>query len=319
VFVDVLTSDEAWGKKGAVDEFVSSLCPLSDAVHETGAKIGIQLAHANRFPQGLSPVDIRGEAVAPSPRVEEDLPAPLVVPGTEMRALTIPEIKTIIHNFGVAALNAMKAGFDFVEFHSCHGLLPCQFFSPLENRRNDKYGGDMLRRMRFGIECIAAMRQAVGDDYSIFARVGAIDDRPGGITIGEGAEYAHQLERAGVDAISISVASRSGYIPTADYPPGCFADLAERVKERVTVPVIVAGRITTPEVAESILARGQADLIAMGRQLIADPLWVKKVKEGQPNEITPCSSCNSCCESFSTGKLCCPVNPGAGQETDSPP
>jgi 2,4-dienoyl-CoA reductase-like NADH-dependent reductase (Old Yellow Enzyme family) len=249
--------------------------------------------------------------------VEEDPPAPLVIRGTEMRALTIPEIKTIIHNFGVATVNAMKAGFDFVEFHSCHGLLPCQFFSPLENRRNDEYGGDLLRRMRFGIECIAAMRQAVGNGYSIVARIGAIDDRPGGITIEEGAEYAYQLERSGVDAISISVASRAGYIPTADQPPGCFADLAERVKQRITVPVIVAGRITTPEVAEFILARDQADLIAMGRQLIADPLWVKKVQEGRPHEITPCNGCNSCCEAFSTGKLCCPVNLGAGQETDS--
>ncbi len=316
VFTDVLTSDEAWGKEGAVDEFIAALHPLCDVVHETGAKIGIQLAYFNRFPQGLSPSNARGELVAPSPRVEVEPTAPFVEAGTELRALTITEIETIIHNFGVAAGNSRRAGFDYVELHAAHSMLPCQFFSPLENKRNDRYGGDLVRRMQFGIECVATMRHAVGDNYPIFVRIGATDYRPGGLTIEDGAEYAHQLGKSGADVINVSLASRLGHIPTTDYPLGCFVDLAERVKQRVTVAVMAVGRIHRPELAETILAQGQADLIGIGRQLIADPLWVKKIAEGQTEDINPCLSCNNCYESISGGRLVCTVNPSAGQEME---
>lgn len=316
-YVDVFALDKAWGKVGGVDEFLVGLRPIIDAVHEAGAKIGIQLVHLNRLPLGLSPADTRGEAIAPSARYESDPPKVFLRPGELMRELTIPEIEFIISKFAKAATNVKKSGFDFVEFHSAHGYLACQFLSPRFNQRTDKYGGDLKGRMRFSIECLEAMRQAVGEDYPIFVRLGVMEEEKGGLTLEEGIQIAMALERAGADVISVSLADHvPAPLPTSDRPLGCFAYLAQAVKQKVSVPVMAAGRINTLEVAESILTNGQADLIAVGRQLIADPYWVNKIMEGRFEDINPCLSCNSCLDVLITGDLRCAVNAEAGREEE---
>lgn len=304
--IDQFLLDGVWGKTGRSSRFTADAAILSDAVHEAGAKIGIQLWHGNRYPSGIGMFDTRGEAVAPSPR-------------ENMRQLSLDEIRAIVHKFALAAVAAKMAGYDFVEFHGAHGYMPCQFFSPAFNQRNDEYGGDLEGRMRFGLECVRAIRSAVGKNYPLFYRLGAWEDRPDGIKLDEAIIFAESLEKAGVDVLDVSVgslvAAGFGATPGPDCPHGTFVHLAEAVKARVKVPVMAVGRINSPDLAESILAEGKADLIAIGRQLIADPYWVDKVASNQSQYIVPCLSCNLCLDSaFSMGELRCSCNPLFGKE-----
>lgn len=326
--VDLLSTDDAWEQGGGVASFIEGLRLLTDEVHKAEAKIGLQLFYPPRFPAYTgSPEDTRGDLVGPSARIEPDPPVHAYASAlAEVRELTIEEIETIISRFAKGAAAAKEAGFDFVEFHGAHGYLPCQFFSPLDNRRTDKYGGDLPRRMRFGLECVKAIRATVGDNYPIFYRIGAVEDRPGGISLDDSIEFAIELEKAGVDVIDVSIASNPELkyftwpniaIPTSDFPMGTFAHLAEAIKQWVSVPVITVGRINTPEVAESILTQDKADLVAIGRQLIADPFWPDKAVKGEFDEIVPCLSCNTCLE---TGRrerrASCAVNASVGKEAE---
>ena len=307
ISVDVFATDDAWGRTGGVDDFLDGIRPLINDVQQAGARIGIQLWHGNRFPAGTGTAqDTRGESVAPS---ETD----------EARQLTIPEIKTIISRFGWAAANARRAGFDFVEVHGAHGYLACQFFSPATNRRNDEYGGDLARRMRFGTECVSAMRAASGDDYPIFYRLGAWEDMPGGITVDDSVRFAVELEKAGADVIDVSLGGTAGTTasPGPEQSEGTFVHLAEAVKQRVNVAVIAVGRFRTPQVAEEVLAQGKADMVAIGRQLIADPHWPEKATTGRAGDIIPCISCNVCFETGLAGLgLKCSVNAVSGREAE---
>jgi len=307
--VDVFTRDEAWGQAGAVEAFLDGLRSFTEAVHQAGARIGVQIWHGNQFPAGLTMAeDAGGERVAPSATAEA-------------RELTIPEIKTIISRFARSTVNCQRAGFDFVEVHGAHGYLACQFFSGATNQRRDEYGGDLAGRMHFGTECVAAMHQAVGDDYPIFYRLGAWEDIPGGITLNESARFAAELEKAGADVIDVSVGRVSGEgisgSPGPEQPEGTLVSLAQVVKSAVTVPVIAVGRFRTPQIAEKVLVDGGADMIAVGRQLIADPCWPEKAATGRTEDIIPCISCNSCFETGLTGLgLMCSVNAASGREAE---
>ena len=259
--VDLFATDDAWGRQGGVDAFVEGLHPLTDAVRETGARIGVQLWYGNLFPAGTgTPQETRGEAVAPSATAEA-------------RALTVSEIDTIVSRFGQAAANVRRAGFDFVELHGAHGYLLCQFFSPATNHRDDEYGGDFTGRTRFGTRCVSAMRAAVGSDYPIFYRLGAWENMPDGITLEDSARFGTELEKAGVDVLDVSQGSTAGHGGHfgPERPEGTLVPLAEAVKRAVQVPVIAVGRFRTPEVAERVVAEGRVDMVAIGRQLIADP------------------------------------------------
>jgi NADPH-dependent 2,4-dienoyl-CoA reductase/sulfur reductase-like enzyme len=255
--------------------------------------------------------DTRGEAVAPSAR-------------EEMRELTNDEIRAIVHKFALASAAAKMAGYDYVEFHGAHGYMPCQFFSPAFNQRSDEYGGDLEGRMRFGLECIQAMRSAVGDDYPIFYRLGAWEDRPDGIQLEEAIEFAVALEKASVDVLDISVGglTEEGLTacPGPDQAPGTFVNLAAAVKAKVKVPVIAVGRINSASLAESVLVEEKADLIAIGRQLIADPFWPEKVASNRSEDVIPCLSCNTCIDTALTmEELRCTVNPSFGKEAEHRP
>ncbi|MFC1978171.1 FAD-dependent oxidoreductase, partial [Chloroflexota bacterium] len=201
------------------------------------------------------------------------------------------------------------------------GYLPCQFFSPADNHRTDRYGGDLAGRMRFGSDCVRAMRQAVGEHYPLYFRLGAYEDRPDGVTLDDSAEFAEQLEKAGVDVIDVSVGTTTRpelyHVSGPRQAEGALVPFAAAVKKKVNVPVIAVGRIKTPAFAESILTEGKADLVAIGRQLIADPFWPQKVAEGREDEIVPCISCNTCRDTGLLGNgLKCSVNASVTRELE---
>jgi 2,4-dienoyl-CoA reductase (NADPH2) len=272
---------------------------LVGRMHKSGTKVGVQLFHANSYPSGEVRSPFTQEWAAPSPRVEHHIP-PL---GQEMRQLTVQEIHKIISRFALAASRVKDSGADFVEFHLAHGhaQLSYQFFTPMENRRKDRYGGESSGRMRFGLECVKAMRKAVGEDYPILVRLGAADEAPGGVQPADAADYAVELEKATVDCLSVSIgissttAHANHVAPLKKSPMGVYVHMAEAVKKRVNIPVVAVGRINTPEVAEHILANGQAVLVAICRQLICDPCWVNKAVEDRAGEIVFCNSCNTYC------------------------
>lgn len=316
---DMFASDRVWGKPGGCATFIERLHRLTGAVKEAGARIGIQFYYGNRYPFALDPNV--GELVAPSPRIE----APpsrhaWVDAGERLREITVAEIESIVATIGAAAAGAREAGFDFVELHNAHGLLPCQFFSPTTNQRKDRYGGSLENRMRFGLECVRAMRSAVGADYPLSVRHGAIDAVPDGYPIEEGVAFAVELEKAGIDMLNVSLGTppfQAGYIPGGEDPEGVHFRLAEAVKRNVKVPVVAVGRVKTPEVAEAVLAEGRADLVAVGRQLIADPDWPRKVMAGRSADVVPCIDCHSCYELLTTGGAQCTTNYRASREAEA--
>jgi 2,4-dienoyl-CoA reductase-like NADH-dependent reductase (Old Yellow Enzyme family) len=308
--VDLFIDDKAWGRPEGVNRFIETMVLFTEEIRKTGAKIGIQLWHGNQLPAGNGAAVIEGaESVAPS-----------TVNG--MRELTVKEIQSIIQKFGKASLKAKQAGFDFIEVHGAHGYLPCQFFSSLDNRRDDQYGSDLFGRMQFGLELTKSIRKSVGNNYPIFYRIGAKENITGGISLGQSKRYALELEKKGVDAFDVSLGRvKSGASPNKKAKMGAYAYLAESIKKVVSIPVIAVGRINTPEIAESILSEKRADLIGIGRQLIADPYWPKKVLEGKTEDILSCESCNACFRPMRSGKWrpgdpICKVNKRAGKEID---
>ncbi|MFC1886172.1 tRNA-dihydrouridine synthase [Thermodesulfobacteriota bacterium] len=318
VSIDNLASEELWGGPEELDGFISRLRRLVDQVHDAGSLIGLQLWQANRFPQGrgvlLAGVETDpggGDRVAPSDR-------------EDMRELTIPEIEAIIYRFAKGSLNVRKAGFDFVELHGAHLYLPCQFTSPEHNTRTDKYGGDPKRRMQFGIDLVKAVRAFVGPEFPVFFRLGVLekDDE----THPDSIAYAKALEKAGVDCLNVSLSGvgRKQITPTKRQRMGTFAHFAEAIKKNVNIPVIAVGRINSPKVAEKIIETGQADMVAIGRQLIADPFWPQKVRENRFSDVIACDSCNiNCYSSIYKRKLpenapLCKNNPRVGREWEIP-
>ncbi len=307
--VDVLACDEAWGDSGTLASFLQGLSSLIADIHDAGAKVGIQLWHGFHFPAGLT--GVQGELVAPSSV-------------GKARELTIPEIETIITKFAVAAAKAKEAGLDFVDIHGAHGYLPHRFFSPLDNQRSDKYGGSAEKRMTFALECAKSVRQAVGKDYPLFWRLSAEEGVVGGITVQQSVKLAQALKKAGIDVIDVSYGRfLNQVIPSKKQPLGTFVPQAEAIKKAVNIPVIAVGRINSPQLAEEIVSQNRADLVALGRQLIADPYWVKKSQEGRYEEIVSCDSCNKNCVKFIPGVgkpqtsqdlSLCKLNERAGKE-----
>lgn len=308
--VDLLVDDAAWGKPGALAIYTEVMQEFIAGIHETGTRIGIQLWHGNQLPAGHGGFIPDAAQVAPSAT-------------DSCREMTIEEIRLVMERFAAAAATAKQAGFDFVELHGAHGYLLCQFFSPRDNQRWDDYGGDLGGRMQFGIELAQSVRQAVGEDYPVFYRLGALEYLPGGIALKESCQFARELEKAGIDVIDVSLgrAEKLGASPNARAEMGTFAPLAGKIRENIDIPVIAVGRINTGEVAESILADRKAELVAVGRQLIADPFWPQKVQEGREAEIVACESCNRCfgpirSKKWRPGDRICKINDRAGRETE---
>jgi NADPH-dependent 2,4-dienoyl-CoA reductase/sulfur reductase-like enzyme len=204
-----------------------------------------------------------------------------------------------------------------------HAYLLQQFLSPFSNTRTDRYGGDLEGRSRFPLEIVKGVRRELGDDYPITCRICGDEFLKGGFDLSQSIRLAKMLEANGVNAIEVSAgAHETGQVITAPpyYPMGFLSPLSEAIRKEVKIPIGAVGRIHTPEVAEDLLRQKKADLIAVGRGLIADPDWPKKAQEGRPETIRPCISCNQGCSDrmYFQQDISCTVNPAVGREGTFP-
>ncbi len=289
------------------DEHASRIEGLIEAVHSAGGKILIQINHAGRQ---------TASAVTGSPIVG---PSPIPCPTRDEtpRELSVSEIEEIIEAFTVAAQRVKNAGADGVELHMAHGYLLCSFLSPFSNQRRDQYGGDIQGRARFALEVLKSVRNRVGPDFPISCRLSGDEYVDGGLKIEETKQVAQILEKEGANVLHVSACNAaSGYL---NHPPyyveeGVFVHLAEAIKSVVKIPVITVGRIRNPAMAEQVLREGKADLVSMGRALIADPHMPKKAQEGRLEDINLCISCNRCIQTLRKEAVRCAVNPETGNE-----
>ncbi len=289
------------------DEHASRIEGLIEAVHSAGGKILIQINHAGRQ---------TASAVTGSPIVG---PSPIPCPTKDEtpRELSVSEIEEIIEAFTVAAQRVKNAGADGVELHMAHGYLLCSFLSPFSNQRRDQYGGDIQGRARFALEVLKSVRNRVGPDFPISCRLSGDEYVDGGLKIEETKQVAQILEKEGANVLHVSACNAaSGYL---NHPPyyveeGVFVHLAEAIKSVVKIPVITVGRIRNPAMAEQVLREGKADLVSMGRALIADPHMPKKAQEGRLEDINLCISCNRCIQTLRKEAVRCAVNPETGNE-----
>jgi 2,4-dienoyl-CoA reductase-like NADH-dependent reductase (Old Yellow Enzyme family) len=292
------------------DEMISGLEKLTEAIHQNGAKIAIQISHAGRRTHsnvtGSIPV-----APSPIPRLNGEVP----------KELSIGEIQRLIGDFVSSAIRAKDAGFDAVMVHMAHGYLINQFLSPLSNRRQDQYGGTIEGRARFGIEIIRGIREHLGEDFPITCRYCADEFMEMGFDIDQSKQVAKLIVQSGIDAIDVSAGTHeTDYIMSApsSIPNGFLVHLSAALKEVVQVPVGIVGRIADPFLAEDILAKGKADFVSMGRALIADPELPLKAHEGRFLEIRPCTACNQGCNDrmYQHLDISCQTNPMTGRELD---
>jgi 2,4-dienoyl-CoA reductase-like NADH-dependent reductase (Old Yellow Enzyme family)/thioredoxin reductase len=295
------------------NDLLPRLHMMVDAVHRAG---GLMMAHINHAGRAANPKLVtNGELVSASGIL---CPANQVIP----RPLSNREIPEVVAAFGTAARRARQAGFDAIEIPFSHGYLIHQFLSPHSNRRDDEYGGTFENRLRFGSQVIAAVRQQVGSDFPVVARLNATDYVEGGLTIEEAIEIARHLEALGVNAISVTSGSMCESVPFCLYPSGTpkanLLPMAAQIRGAIGLPVIVAGRIRTPVVAREAIDNRQTDLIGLGRPFLADPDWVRKTENGDEQAILLCAACHQgCLAQLRKGQgTTCMFNPLTGREAE---
>lgn len=293
------------------DRYISGLKRLTRAVKSSGAKIAAQLYQAGRYTHSSM---IGGQKPFSASAVRSKLT------GETPRALDIEEIPEVQLKFAEAARRAKEAGFDAVEILGSAGYLISQFFSPLTNRRDDKYGGSPENRMRFGLEVVKKVRKAVGSDYPILMRLAGNDFMEGGNTNREAGVFASRLEKVGVDLFNITGGWHETRVPqlTMFVPRQAYVYLAQGIKSVVSVPVLASNRINDPAMGEEILRNGEADLVTMARALLADADLPKKAREGKAGLVYHCVACNQGCfdNIFRSRPAACLVNPRAGREDE---
>jgi 2,4-dienoyl-CoA reductase (NADPH2) len=285
---------------------------LAATIQETGAKACLQLHHAGRQ---TTPRMIGGQTpVAPS---AFDSPVFRVRP----RAMQTGDIERVIDAFAAAGARAREAGYDAIELHGAHGYLLGQFLSPWTNLRDDAWGGDFERRLAFPLAVIRAVKARIGDMPLIY-RLSAAEMVPGGLEIEDAVRIAPRLVEAGADALHVStgVAERiDANVEPIHMPEGWRLPLARRIREAVPVPVIGVGVIRSAATASAALSRGDADLIALGRALLADPFWPAKVAAGNDGTVRPCTSCNWCIDRLAHHlPIGCAENARVGRESETP-
>lgn len=291
------------------DKFIEGYQQLVEEVHKNGAVIGPQLIHpsfnAREAISGQQPV-----AASPIPsRIYREMP----------RELTIPEIKQIVEDFGDAAHRAQLAGADLVQIHAAHNHhLLGSFLSALHNKRTDCYGGTLENRVRIIEEVLQNIHAKCGDDFPVIIRISGDEHEEGGRTMEETQTILPLLVQAGASAFNISFGTSNAFwdgIPPMGAPTACNANYAEAAKKAVNVPIITVGRITTPLAAESVLALGKADMVAIARGLLADPDFVAKVQSGRTDQIRTCVGCCQCilCDAFDQ-PVRCMQNADVGRE-----
>ena len=305
--------DTLWGYDRAI---VPSYRKVADAVHEHGTKVIVQLSHQGR----------QGGTVEGMPRW-----APSGIASRESiygnnetpHEMDAEEIAELVRAFAECAALAEEGGFDGVELHGAHGNLIHQFLSPLTNQRTDEYGGGLENRLRFAMEVTRAVRARVGREFVVGMRISGDEFVPGGLDLEQMKEIARRLSaEARLDYLNVSnstysdLGSMANHMPSMYYQPAPFAHVWEGIKGAVNVPVLGMGRITTPDLAERLLAEGKTDLIGMVRELIADPRLPEKARSGAVDEIRPCIGCmQSCIGRRMKGQhITCIHNPVTGRE-----
>ncbi len=279
---------------------------VTDAVHEAGGKIALQLLHAGRY--SYHPLAVSASSVK-SP-----------ITPFRPRALSDRGVRAQISAFARAAALARQAGYDGVEIMGSEGYLLNQFLAPRTNRRSDRWGGSPGNRRRMAVETVRGARRAVGDDFVVIYRLSALDLVEDGQTREEVLALATEVEQAGATLISTGVGWHEARVPTivTSVPRAAFTRVSAQLRPHLNVPVVTSNRINMPHVAERVLERGDADLVSMARPLLADPDWVRKAETGRGDEINTCIACNQACldHTFSLKKATCLVNPRAANETD---
>ena len=293
------------------DSVIESFKSVADAVHKAGGKISVQLQHAG--PEGNS--KFTGHPIkAASPIASH-------AGGEISEEITTKELYQLVEQYGDAAVRAKRAGFDCVEVHMAHGYLVSSFISQRTNKRVDEFGGNFENRMRLSRLIIENIRKKTGDSLGLICRINSSDDALGGIAVQDAAAVASYLEDCGADAIhvsrSIHIHDEYMWAPTCIHG-GFQSDYVTEIKRAVSIPVIMVGRFTEPYYAELMVKEGRTDLVAFGRQSIADPEMPVKALRGELDRMTPCIGClQGCVANMFQGKpIECLVNPRVGHENE---
>jgi 2,4-dienoyl-CoA reductase (NADPH2) len=279
---------------------------ITSAVHREGGRIALQILHFGRYAY-------HQDLVAPSALQAPISPFP-------PHALTDAEVEQTIDDYARAARLARSAGYDGVEIMGSEGYLINEFIAAQTNRREDRWGGSYENRMRFPVEIVRRVREAVGDDFIIIYRLSMLDLVPGGSSLEEVVTLAQAVEAAGATIINTGIGWHEARIPTiaTPVPRGAYAWVTKKVMGAVSVPLVTTNRINTPEIAEQLLADGYADMVSLARPMLADPDFVAKAEAGRPEAINTCIGCNQACldHTFGGKITSCLVNPRACHETE---
>ncbi|MFI6206291.1 FAD-dependent oxidoreductase [Streptomyces sp. NPDC051041] len=279
---------------------------VTGAVHREGGRIALQILHFGRYAS-------HRDVVAPSPLQAPISPHP-------PRELTDAEVERTVDDYARTARLARRAGYDGVEIMGSEGYLINEFTAARTNHRTDRWGGSYENRMRFPVEIVRRVREAVGEDFIVVYRLSMLDLVPGGSSLDEVITLARAVEAAGATIINTGIGWHEARIPTVatSVPRGAYTWVTKRLMGEVTVPLVTTNRINTPELAERLLAEGHADLVSMARPLLADPDFVAKAAAGRPEAINTCIGCNQACldHTFSGRITSCLVNPRACHETE---
>ena len=314
------------------DRFIPGLRRLADSVHAVGGRLCMQMCHHGKT-ASVDTADDRPQLVPSVPDGSLDMSALQDNPMNELMALATAsqgkratykvadedDLAWVIEQFALAARRVKAAGVDAIEIHGAHGYLISTFLSAGYNKRDDRWGGSLENRARLACEIVRAVKTEVGPDYPVLVRLNGFEyGLEGGLTPDETAEAAALIETAGADAIHVSANAHNPFADFTEGPlpssVGQYREFARAVKRRVSVPVVAVGRVL-PEVAEEMIAAGDCDFVSMGRQLLADPNLVAKLRAGARQSVRPCINCYVCVEqNFFDGTPKCAVNPALGHE-----
>ncbi|NHJ31253.1 MAG: FAD-dependent oxidoreductase [Asgard group archaeon] len=287
------------------NKYIKGFKRLAETIHAYGAKVLGQLYHAGIQSTSFM---VGEQIVGPS-----NIPSTLT--GVIPKPMTKKMIKDVVKGYADASARLKKAGFDGVEVHAGHGYLLNQFFSPLYNKRRDEYGGSLENRTRFAVEVSNAIREKCGRDFIICFRLNCQDFIDGGLIVNDMGLIARKLSEEGANLLNITGGIfDSPYYPVVPFmnrPRGLYSKFSKTIKQFAPrVPVCVVGRINTPEIAEEILQDNRADMVAMGRAVIADPYFPQKVQLDRRNEMIVCPACNACLNQILIEeKVACAINP----------
>jgi len=329
IIVGASTPDRATGRPTvtcvSVDEdpMIPGLSELAEAMHRHGARCAVQVQHPGR--QAAWPrkdlmsasdqlVDLPGSAG------HEVVYAEAAAKGKSIRAMTTEEVYELVEKYAEGAWRVQQAGFDCVELHGAHGYLIAQFMSPYINKRNDRFGGSFINRMRFVLELLSRIKYKCGKDFPIGVRYSGEEWVEGARTLDESVKIARLFEENGAAFVDITAGTFEAPASVMDpmyYPQGWNTYTAEEIKKHVKIPVITSHTLRDPGYCERILAEGKTDMVGLSRQMVADPYWANKALAGQPKEIRRCISCLVGCwqESLMIRRhMRCAINPAVGDE-----